>query len=198
MWRRPRATMQFLDRHPSRNGFWIMAWFAGSYTVFNRAISKSLGDQYDLWSIIGAALVFGGLGGALTFQLGSYALKWTGRLLGGRGSVSSLRAAVTWAHVPIVAAWVLNLFQIVLFGEALFQSSFMESGDEEHGARVWLLLGLLAVEFTLWIWYSVVLFHSVAEVQGFPVWKAVVNCGLALLVLALIALALAALWVSFL
>lgn len=173
IWTRPRATIrQQVERDPEA---WVLALVAvaGVGHLLSDASARSYGDRMDLPTLLVMALLVGPLFGILGAYVGGWLLRWSGRLLGGSARPAEIRAAIAWSGVPYVAAMLLWIPELLLFGEELFTEATprLDAAPELQG----LLLVFVAVELTAALWAFVAFLKCLGEVQGFSAWRALLN-----------------------
>ena len=173
VWTRPRATIrQQVERDPEA---WVLALVAvaGVGHLLSDASARSYGDRMDLPTLLVMALLVGPLFGILGAYVGGWLLRWSGRLLGGSARPAEIRAAIAWSGVPYVAAMLLWIPELLLFGEELFTEATprLDAAPELQG----LLLVFVAVELTAALWAFVAFLKCLGEVQGFSAWRALLN-----------------------
>jgi hypothetical protein len=173
IWTEPRATMRkVLDTDPEYLVF-MLGILLGVSDCIDRAYSKNSGDMFTIPAIFALCAIMGPIGG-LTLLYGlSALLKWSGKLLGGHGSHSHIRAAFAWSSVPLIWGLLLWIPGLALFGEELFtkETPRIDSSD------------ILAVAYACWSGLQVVLFFwgfivflkCLAEAQRFSAWRALLN-----------------------
>jgi hypothetical protein len=180
IWTEPRATIRYLINTDPSRGVLVLAILGGTAQSLSRAIEHGMGEQLSIAAILLFAGTIGPAFGVLTLYIGSYVLQWTGRWIGGEGSLTTIRTALGWANVPMVFHLAITLFMIPVLGQVLFRSEeakvqLLGAG----GSMAFLLYGLAAL--VLGIWSFVILLKGLGEVQGFSAWKAWGNVILALL-----------------
>jgi len=104
------------------------------------------------------------------------------------GNFISIRAAVSWANAPNIVTGLSWLVLIALFQDRIFYDGFMQRSfvGREQGV----LSFVAALQFVIAVWSFVLLLKTLAEVQRFSVWKALLN------VILPFALFVIALWVA--
>jgi Yip1 domain len=182
IWRRPRATIQWIvDTNPRRLVVWLAA-LSGFGEALDRASVKNLGDVMSVSVIIVAAAIIGAITGVVGLYVGSVLLRWTGRWIGGESSTRNIRAAMAWSAVPTIWAMLLWIPKLLLSGPELF-SSFTPRLDTSLSLLLTYLL-FTALELTAAVWTLIVFLKCLGQVQGFSAWKALGNAALATLVVA--------------
>jgi len=134
------------------------------------------------------ALILSPFAGMLGFTIIAGLLFWVGRWIGGTGNFISIRAAVSWANAPNIVTGLSWLVLIALFQDRIFYDGFMQRSfvGREQGV----LSFVAALQFVIAVWSFVLLLKTLAEVQRFSVWKALLN------VILPFALFVIALWVA--
>lgn len=177
MWTKPRETIQ--DIVNSNPIYFVvpLGMLAGIGRALDNAVSRNMGDRFDLHTIFLACILGGAIMGLLALYLGSLLLRPTGQWLGGKATAENIRAALAWSAVPSIWALFLWIPEIAIFGKGLFMSEIPEM--EESAWMAWTLLAFGIVEITIGIWSLVVFVKSLSQVQGFSSWKALANALLA-------------------
>lgn len=181
MWTKPRETMRYIINDNPRKYIIPLAMIYGILTSLDKASSKSMGDDFSLWTILLIAIVGGSIGGICYVYLNAALLKWTGTWIGAKGSTEHIRAAITWGSIPYIMVSILWIPELILYGEELFTTAtpMMESSM----LLSMLLIVLGVIEFIGAIWSAITGLKCLGEVQGFSAWKALGNCILAGLVI---------------
>jgi Yip1-like protein len=177
IWTRPRETIRWLVANRLESQIIGLAMLAGIAQALDRASTKNLGDQFGLPAIVAFCLIFGVLGGGLSLYLSGFLIHFSGRWLGGHGSLPEIRTAIAWSSVPKIAALLMIIVQIALLGQENFTSK--TPSIDGNAPMIAALLAISVVEVILGIWSLVLLFKCVGEVQGFSAWKGIGNVLLA-------------------
>ncbi len=180
IWTRPRATMRtILDTDPTRMVV-LLAMIGGISNALDNASARSLGDTWALPSIFVLAAIGGSIAGLIEVYLGGLIMRWTGRWIGGQGSLGEIRAAIAWSNVPLIWALLLWIPSLALYGEEMFLS---EAPRMDANWVPAILLGIADVVVLVW-WFFVYL-ECLGETQGFSAGKALGNTLLTTLVVTL-------------
>ena len=171
IWLRPRDTIAGVVRHNPRHHVLLLAMAAGIADLLHR-----LSGRLPMTLLLAVGL--GALAGALLLYLKAWLLRRTGHWLGGRASAEHLRAAIAWSSLPNVVTLVLWVPALAVFGSELFATE-MPCLLESPRLLV-VFAGLAALHAIMGIWSFVLYLHCVGEVQGFSVWKALLNTALML------------------
>ncbi len=173
MWVRPRDTVRSIVKSDPNYRIWWLAAAYGFPMLLNMAQSFSLSTTFSLGVILILAAVLAAPIGMLGFMIISALVQWTGRWLGGVGSYLEIRAAVAWSNVTNIGTSILWLVLVCVFGWQVFFKTFPQSPF--IGASLAVVSSVFLLETVLSIWSFVLLFQSLAEVQKFSVWRAIVN-----------------------
>lgn len=135
-----------------------------------------LDENYGI--VVLALLSFPPLFEVLQLSVGGWLIRFTGEWLGGQAGMSGIKTALAWGNVPIaclailgIAIMLTGIFLLRLFGE-----EFLDS----HIAVVSAITIIAwAVQLVLIAWSFAIFFRGLAAVQGFSVWRAIINSVLA-------------------
>ena len=94
-------------------------------------------------------------------------------MLGGKGSFQTVRAAVAWSNVPNFVTVLMWVVLLMVFGAQVFNRNFSEM--QFVGYRAGILFLVMLVESIVSIWGFIILLSTLREVQGFSIWKAILN-----------------------
>ena len=179
IWTRPRATIRSIVGTDPTRYVLVLAALAGVRQALNEMTISQLGDEFGPAGLIILALGAGAVAGMVGLYLAAWLFEVTGRWLGGTARARELRAALAWGGVPLVAALLVVALEVLLYGQAIFTSALPSLNQKP------VFLALRVVESVLSIWALVLLLKCVSEVQGFSIWKALVNTVLATLAIVL-------------
>jgi hypothetical protein len=173
IWVAPKETIRAIVNFDPAYRFPLLSGIYGLPLLLHAAQTCSLAEGLPLEWIILGALVLAVFAGMLSITIVSALLTWTGRWIGGRGSFKTVRAAVTWSNVPNLVnlfCWIVLMFA---FGPFVFYSDFSQMTFV--GGALTLVMAIFLIQFIISIWALVILIQSLAEVQGFSGWKALLN-----------------------
>lgn len=173
MWTKPRETIRSIVKADPDYRLWWLAGFYGFPMLLSSAQNLSLSGKLSPVVIVIGAAVFAALVGMLGFQITSALVHWTGKWLGGVGTFLQVRAAVAWSNVTNVGASLLWLLLVAFFGADVFVRTFPESTFV--GASLALVSSIFILQTVLSVWSFVLFVRSLAEVQQFSVWRAIIN-----------------------
>ncbi|HEY5234626.1 MAG TPA: Yip1 family protein [Rhabdochlamydiaceae bacterium] len=173
IWIEPRKTIRSIVRTDAKLYFWLLSWIYAFPILLHMAQNFSLGEVYSMVLIVALAVVAAPFVGWVFLSLFAVMLLWTGRWIGGQSNYMGLRAAVSWSNVPNTINIVLWALLAIQFGSVLFTQGFMQMDLE--GSQLTLVAVIFLVQAVLAVWTLVILLNTVAEVQKFSVWKAVLN-----------------------
>lgn len=183
IWGQPRKVFRYLV-HSGYNKYQAPLFvLAGIARSLNRAANKNMGDQMELVTILGVAILIGGALGWLAYYIYAALLSWTGGWVKGQGSTSEIFRVSAYALIPLVVSLVFMVPQIAIYGKALFQA---ESEWGETGMLTMLVFYTSVVlEVVLGIWTIVLYTVGLSEIQNFSIGKSILNLLLPVLVFAL-------------
>jgi len=182
MWVKPRATMRHILRSKDKYYSYVLAlaMLTGISDALSNASFKSLGDDNNLLRIVIIVLLLGSTGGFITFYFRSWLLRVTGSWIGGKSSRKEMHLMNAWVVVPLIWFFPLWIPQFIIFGNELFSSETPRI--DSNGILSFSIIGFGIIEFIVAIWTIVIFFKCLSEVQGFSIWKAILNVLIATLV----------------
>lgn len=181
IWTSPRRIFRFIEDAAYEKHLILLMVLAGIGRTFDRATMKDMGDKYPLEAVILFCILGGIAFGWISFYIYGGLLRWTGTWIGGRAGFKSILRVLVYGNIPIVCTLVLLFIQIGIYGEALFQSDGdLVSAGIGGNITFW---GSMIVELMFIIWAVVLIVIGLSEVQGFSVWKALLNLILPALIL---------------
>ncbi|MDF3123514.1 YIP1 family protein [Rheinheimera sp. 1928-s] len=170
IWFQPRQTIQEIIDTNAQYAVIPLAMLYGIWDVLTKASNKEMGDKYELSAILFGATVSGIICGLITLYVLGWLLKISGSWLGGKATAEHLRAAFAWGVIPAICTLPLCFVEIALYGNEIFSSE-----TPAISANPIPFFVLLAIQFLLACWASVLMFMCIAQVQGFSFWKAIGN-----------------------
>lgn len=173
IWTSPRLVFKYLNDNRYDKYVTVLLVFAGITRTFDRASTKSMGDDMSLAAVIGFSIILGGLLGWITYYIYAAAMCWTGKWLGGIGDTKSLLRMIAHAMIPSIVALIFLIPQIVLFGNSLFQSE-MDIYSNGIVATIIFFVTVL-IEITLGIWTVVIFVIGISEVQQLSIGRSILN-----------------------
>jgi hypothetical protein len=173
IWTSPRLVFKFLNDFDYDKYVTILLVFAGITRAFDRAVTKNMGDDFSLISILSISIILGGLFGWITFYIYAAMMSWTGKWLKGRGNTKSLLRVVAHAMTPSIVALVLLVPQIILFGNGIFQSDIDLYGNGL--VPTIFLYAIWFLEITLGLYTIVIFVIGISEVQKLSIGKSILN-----------------------
>lgn len=171
IWLQPRQTLRRILQVDPDYMTLPLVMLAGISNAVEKAAWKNTGDVVGLVWILLACVLVGPMAGVIGWFLNSWLLRWTGKLLDGKATLSHLRAALAWASVPNAIFLLVSVVLIAVTGESYFKKA-----PEQPDLPLFLLMivdGLVGV--VLGIWGTVIAVQCIAEVQQFSVWRSVAN-----------------------
>lgn len=192
IWAYPRATLRSLLSSESQQPPWTLAITVGMVLFFAMARQRIFSEHQSLESLIAFSLLAGPVLGGLTLGLAGWLFRRSGRWLGGRGTVSGVRLAVSWAALPFGSLVFVWIALIAHFGVELFrrETPFLSSHPEQAvylRIAFWIALAMCG-------WTAILLANTLAEAHGLSLERAVGSILLGLLAVFGPLLALLFLW----
>lgn len=173
IWTEPRKTVRSIVNTDPKFGFVILSGIYGFPMALNLAQNFSLGASIPVWAILIGALIICIILGMIGITISTWLLHFTGRWIGGRGSFQTVRTAVAWSNVPNVVTILMSLILVAMFGRAMFNAAF--SATHFMGTQAGIIFIVFLLQAVASIWGFIILLVGLSEVQGFSVWKALLN-----------------------
>ena len=173
IWVQPKKTIRSIVNTNPRSRFAFLSAIYGLPVALNLAQSLSLAASVPAWAIIIGALVICTFLGMIGISISSWLLHIVGRWIGGKGNFLTVRAAVAWSNVPNIATILLWAVLLGCFGGQVFNKNFSQMHYIGYQAGVLFLIML--IETIVSIWGFIILLNTLAEVQGFSIWKSLLN-----------------------
>lgn len=182
IWLKPRATIrQIVETDPEHHVI-ALAAAAGVVQTLLSAVDQNYGDRLGLIPILLFALVLAPIVGVIALYLVAVLMRWTGRWLGGVGTLRDLRAAMAWGSTPMVMGGIGMLVALLVAGHDLFSTA--QPWLTRHPTLMLISgVGLMVQGFAA-MWGFFTGLKCVAEVQGFSAWKALGNYVLVIVIMA--------------
>jgi len=178
IWLHPRVAIQQVTNQKAEFVTYLLVTLAGvPYILDEIELNEGFGWLLQLHTILFKGLIFG----MMTLGTGWLSLYCTGKWLGGKARANDIWYALVWSAVPTISISMLMLILLVLPASAANNSV--------------LVIGLIAVEVIAGIWSFILCLNTLSQVQGFSVYKVLLNFVLAALMAALVVIALIALFV---
>jgi hypothetical protein len=169
IWFFPRQTIRLVVR--TNPGLHLAALFTlnSFFNVLNRASGRNMGDHFNVWMIVGFAMLIAPL--AIPFSaIGSWMGEWVASTIGGVATREQIRASYAWAAVPVIA-WALVFWplQLALFGTEVFSTN----APTMTSASPILLFLITLTSLVASVWSIVIGIQAFAEVNQFSALRSV-------------------------
>ena len=177
MWKSPRQTVRYLVENKVAHGFYTLSFICGLPLSFQIVELSTLGAAMSFGGAVLVTLLLAPIFGAAWLSILSALILWTGKLLKGKGSFSTIRCATAWSHIVTLFSLIGTVLLLVAFKGLAFTNGIggaTLSAFESVILFVTVLLPCIAL-----VWGVVLMLNSIAEVQKYSLWKALVNCILA-------------------
>lgn len=151
------------------SGWWI-ALVVGIVWLFTEANTFSLGYEIRLWGILLFCIVSAIPIGYLILYVFSLLLYGIGKIFDGKATFNQVYRAFLWSRVPELFNFLSWAILIGIYGREVFTPSVMYSGPIPYVVMI-----LITLQVIFSVWETIILFHTLGEVQGFSAWIAVWN-----------------------
>jgi hypothetical protein len=173
IWTEPRSTIREIITTDPKFGFILLSAVYGLPLAFNIAQSFNLTYTIPFWAVIIGALVVCPFLGMIGISISTWLLQICGRLIGGKSDFLAIRAAVAWSNVPNFVTVLMWIALLSIFGEQVFSPEFTETHFIGFQAGAVFLIFL--IQSVVSVWGFIILLNTLAEAQGFSIWKALLN-----------------------
>ncbi|KPK32678.1 MAG: hypothetical protein AMS24_03465 [Chlamydiae bacterium SM23_39] len=190
---KPKSTIRkIVDFNPNYR-LLILSWIYGFYITTSIAQNmKFLISKWDLFPIVVLLIILAPIFGYLSFSIFSWFVFKIGKWIDGKGSFKEIRASIAWATVPLIVNVLISIFFI-----SFFKKDFFIGPAKEYLVKLDMFLLIfiaLLIQITTIIWFYVIYFNALAEVQKFSVLKAFLNVFLTIIILGILSLLLIAIF----
>lgn len=173
IWTKPKQTVRSIVDTDPKFGFLALSAIYGLPMALNFAQNFSLGEKVPIWAILIGALIVCTIFGMIGISVSTWLLHVTGRWIKGKGSYQMIRTAVAWSNVPNIVTILMWIVLMSVFGRAVFNKQF--SDTHFIGFQAGIVFIVFLVQAVISIWGFIILLQGLSEVQGFSVWKALLN-----------------------
>lgn len=173
IWISPREVIRKIVEFNPKFRFFILSAIYGFPVLLSAAQNLSLAETLPLVGIVSIAIVLSVFVGIIGFAISSALLFWAGKWIGGSATYLELRAAVSWGNVPNIVSVLMWILLIANFGNVLFLSDFSQMTFPRY--QVAILFFAFTLQTVVAIWSFIVTLKTISEVQGFSIWKALLN-----------------------
>ncbi len=173
IWVEPKKTIRSIVTTNSKHGLVALCVIYGLPLALNLVQSFALVEVIPVWAALIGALVISGFLGIAGISIASWLLSVTGRWIGGKGSFDNVRAAVAWSNVPNFVTILMWVALFGVFGTQVLNRNF--SDMQFIGYQAGTLFLVMLIESIVSVWGFVILLNTLAEVQGFSLWRALLN-----------------------
>lgn len=173
IWVEPRKTIRSIVNTNSRYGLVALCAIYGLPLALNLAQSFALVEVIPVWAVLAGALIVSAFLGIVGISISAWLLSFTGRWIGGKGKFEHVRAAVAWSNVPNFVTILMWVALFGVFGMQVLNRNFSEM--QFVGYQAGTLFLVMLVESIVSVWGFIILLNTLAEVQGFSLWRALIN-----------------------
>jgi hypothetical protein len=170
IWTRPRNTMrQVIEKKQIRTAILLSAIGGLSQLLL---FLENFGDNVNISSsILLLSLPLGALGGIIYVYVFGALLKWSGKLIGGTGNYFEVRSALAWANVPIIASFLIEILNFIVFGHEKTPNG---TPLIQSGSVYFIIFEVLFILLTvvIGVWGFIVTLKCIGEAHQFSAAKA--------------------------
>lgn len=178
----PKKAFEFIHYYRYENYMKPLLVLAGISSAFDRAVNNNSGDKMSLAGVIFLSVLMGGLLGWISFYIYAALIRWTGSWIQGKAKTDDILRIIAYAYVPTILTMIFMIFQIVILGNAYFQST---TDITSYSLLTQIIYyGCAFIQVALAVWTLVLLVIGVAEAQKFTLGKAFLNILLPILIIA--------------
>lgn len=178
----PKKAFEFIHHYRYEHYMKLLLVLAGISNAFDRAVSSNSGDKMSLAGVIFMSVLIGGLLGWISFYIYAALIRWTGSWIKGKATIDDVLRIIAYAYVPSIFTMVFMIFQIIVLGNAYFQST-TDITSYDLVTQI-IFYGCTIIQMALVVWTMVLMVIGVAEAQKFTLGKAFLNVLLPLLIIA--------------
>jgi signal peptidase I len=171
LWLSPGATIERIVTTRPRHLVWPLAILATIGSLYGQFFNLAGAGPFAGSRFWLGLVVFGAVLAIVSLYVSALIMSWAARLLGGRASALTVRAALAWSGVPTIFGFMVILLVRVFAG----------GSAPAKGA-----IALLALVFGLWS--VIICVKMLARVAHFSVWRAIATYLVNLLVVVVLAI----------
>lgn len=186
IWFSPKETFTFINNYKYNKNVILFVTFSGIVKSFDKAISKDVGDNLSIWTIVLFGILSGVVFGWIINYIYAFSISWTGRWFNGAGDTQSILRVIAYSSLPIIASLFFLFLRILIYGNAIFQSNFFDLYNGLFDTIIY--WGFYFIDLVLIIWTVVLLVIGTSVVQKISTGKAILNLILPALLLVFSAL----------
>jgi hypothetical protein len=154
----------------------ILAAGVGLVEVGGAVLTEHLGNVFAVLLALLVILILGPLFGILFVYVRGFLLYAAGRLLKGRASLRELRIALAWSEIPLLLG---GLVAVLQFAMGHWGGSALAPTADPGLPLVLHRAGFGLLQTALGFWALCLLLHTIAELQGFSLYRSLANIVLA-------------------
>ena len=171
IWTKPKDTLKYILKNYPEKYVTILLVLGGIVNAIDRASNKDMGDNMSIASVLGIAIIFGGLFGWISYYIYAWGMSVTGEWLNGKSKPSEFRTVIAWSLIPSICSLFLLIPELIIFDDDLFKS--VPLNESFFNGMSWIVFGL--IEITLGIWSLVILVNGISLIQNFGTGKSILN-----------------------
>ena len=195
IWIHPKETIRALIAKNKNTGFFYLCFLAGLVFLFGSMQLIMFGFYIHFaWTLI-ISILLATIIGYATFSLSAFFVYIIGKCMKGKGKYKEIRLAIGWSNFPLIVSLLIWILLLALYQQNIFidfPGPLVLSENE-----VIFLFVLMVIQLVVYIWIIILLIQTVAEVQGFPAIKSILNLVIASLAFLFVSIALfiGSLWI---
>lgn len=173
MWTRPKETIRgILNTNPDSKLF-LLSLIYGLPMMFYFCQGASLGQTYNLSTILLLSILGACVLGYLGLNLGAFLIFMTGKWVGGKANFKQVRASVAYSNVTNLVSIALWLLLAGLFKQSVFLADFAYVSSLGHFAVI--MNAIFVIQLVVGVWSLIIFVASLSETQGFSILRSIIN-----------------------
>ena len=171
IWTKPKATLEFILLNRIKT-YTILLFVLGGIANSITKAQVNIAEHSTLSiTILIFAVILGGLLGLLFYYVYAALLSWTGNWLDGKATINQFASVLAWSLIPSICTLILLVPKYIIFGD----KTFTIDTNELNQLSLILYYLFIVIETLLSIWSIIILISGVSLIQGFTIWKALLN-----------------------
>ncbi|MNL19490.1 Yip1 domain protein [compost metagenome] len=167
----PKEAFQFIESYKYNKHVTLLLILSGIIKALDKAESKSMGDHFSIWGVIGFSIFIGVLFGWILNYIYSFFISKTGRYLNGKASTESILRVLAYSLIPAIISLFVFFLRILIYGNSIFRSSIIYEGELNNIIYYFFIF----IDLFLMSWSLILFIIGVSIVQKFSILKSIVN-----------------------
>ncbi|MET0946747.1 MAG: YIP1 family protein [Flavobacterium sp.] len=173
IWVSPKETLTFINSYRYNKNVILFLTLSGIVKSFDKAISKNVGDNLSIWTIVFFAIISGIFFGWIINYVYAFSISWTGRWFNGAGDTQSILRMIAYSSLPIIVSLFFLCLRILIYGNAIFQSNFFDLYNGLFDTFIYWTFYF--IDLILILWTVALLVIGTSVVQKISTVKAILN-----------------------